>query len=175
MKRSKGRRRRQRSSRIDSIEVSTRLGRSIVPDNPYLGPTSSTQESTSRDSRGLHALASKKPRSAFGVAVTPPLLMLVLFYTLAIHMRQSLGAWPTSSGEKGFPIALLIHTNLALGYFSILAASLFFFWPVAFLVCLGIRRCRFMLYYLTVYALSCLICYGAMSLAPAPFLYWWWD
>lgn len=144
-------------------------------DNPYFPPVSSTHESTSSDSVGLNTQATKKSRIALGVAVSPALLMLTLFYSLAIHMHQSLGGWPTSIGERGFPSALMIHSALATGYFSILVLASVLAWPVAVLACMGIRRCRFMLNYLGMYALSCLVCYVAMSLAPSPFLYWWWD
>ena len=112
---------------------------------------------------------------AVAAAVLPALLMLVLFYSLAIHMHRSLGGWPTSIGEGGFPAALIAHGSVAANYFMILVLVSIFAWPVAFLMCWLIRRWRVCVYYLGIYALSCLACFGAMLLAPSQFLNWWWD
>jgi hypothetical protein len=38
---------------------------------------------------------------------SPSFIMLVLFYSLAVHMHRSLGEWPASIGERGFPAALI--------------------------------------------------------------------
>jgi len=118
---------------------------------------------------------SKQSRIGFVVAVLPALLMFSLFYSLAFHMHHSLGGWPTSIGEIGFPAPLVTHGNIATTYFGVLFLVSIFVWPVAFLLCLLVRRWRVYLYYLGVYALACLVCFGAMLLAPAPFLNWWWD
>ena len=118
---------------------------------------------------------SKQSRNGFIAAVLPALLMLSLFYSLALHMHQSLGAWPTSIGERGFPAPLVTHGSIAVNYFGVLVLVSIFAWPVAFLVCSLVRRWRVCLYYLGVYALACLLCFGAMLLAPSQFLNWWWD
>ena len=118
---------------------------------------------------------SKQSRIGIIVAVLPALLMLSLFYSLAIHMHQSLGAWPTSIGERGFPATLITHGIIAVNYFCVLVLVSTFGWPVAFLLCLAVRRRGFCLYYLGVYALGCLVCFGAMLLAPSQFLNGWWD
>jgi hypothetical protein len=117
----------------------------------------------------------KPSRIGFTIAVLPALVMLVLFYSLAIHMRQGLGAWPASIGDHGFPAPLVTHGSIATNYFGILAMLSVFVWPPVFLLCLLVRRWRVCLYYLGVYALACLVCFGAMLLAPPQFLNWWWD
>jgi hypothetical protein len=117
----------------------------------------------------------KQSRIAVAVAILPASLMLTLFYSLAIHMHQSLGAWPTSIGERGFPPGLISHDSIATNYFTILLLVSIFAWPVAFLLCVLIRRWRVGVYYLGVYAFTCLVCFGAMFLAPGQFLNWWWD
>jgi hypothetical protein len=117
----------------------------------------------------------KQSRIGFSVAVLPALLMLVSFYSLAIHMHRSLGAWPTSIGERGFPAPLATHAYIAANCFGVLMLVSIFAWPVAFLLCLAIRRWRVCLYYLGVYALACLVSFGAILLAPLQFLNWWWD
>ena len=59
------------------------------------------------------------------VSSMPSLLMLALFYSLAIHMYQSLGGWPTSIGERGFSSLLTTHAYIATDYFAILLLSSF--------------------------------------------------
>lgn len=123
----------------------------------------------------FRARPAKQSRVAVAVALLPALLMLAMFYSLAIHMRQSLGAWPTSIGERGFAAPLVAHACLATEYFSVLMLLSIFVWPAVFLICLLVRRWRICVYYLGVYALACLVGFGAMLLAPSQFLKWWWD
>jgi hypothetical protein len=117
----------------------------------------------------------KQSPLAAAVAVLPAFLMLLLFYSLAGHMRQTLGAWPSSIGERGFPALLLAHSRAAEDWFIVLVWISMFAWPAAFLVCVLVRRWRTCVYYLGLYALACLVAFGAMLLAPAPFLEWWMD
>ena len=108
-------------------------------------------------------------------ASAPSLLALGLFYSLAIHMHQSLGAWPQSIGEAGFSDGLVAHVHAAIScFYSVLQATLFL-WPVAFVVCLLVRPWRRGTFYLGVHVLAFALCYGLMQLAPSPFLWWWRD
>lgn len=117
-----------------------------------------------------------RPSRALTIAaILPAFIMLSLFYSLAIHMRNSLGGWPTSIGNEGFPGALVVHDHIAETCFVALFLTSIFAWPVAFLLCTFVRRWRVGTFYLGIYALSCFICYGLMLLAPAEFLDWWWD
>ena len=93
----------------------------------------------------------------------------------SLHMHLSLGAWPTSIGERGFPAPLITHSSIACNYFSVLLLVSFIAWLPTFLLCLLAERWKVGCYYLAVYALACLACFGAMLLAPSQFLYWWWD
>jgi len=124
---------------------------------------------------GIRMRPAKQSRIAVAIAVLPALLMLVLFYSLAIHMHLSLGAWPSSIGERGFPEPLITHGYIATNYFALLFLISFIVWLPTFLLCLLVRRWRVGCYYLAVYALTCLACFGAMLLAPSQFLRWWWD
>lgn len=117
----------------------------------------------------------RRSRIAVAAAVLPALVMIALFYSLAIHMHQVLGAWPASIGERGFTASLMTHASIATNVFIILTLVNMFAWPVAVLLCLLIRRLRVCVYYLCVYAFACLVCFGAMLLAPSQFLNWWWD
>ncbi len=98
---------------------------------------------------------------------------------VAFRMRPTkpsrLAAWPSSIGERGFPAPLVTHAHIAADYFSILLLVSIFAWPAVFLLCLVVRRWRGCVYYLGAYALSCLVSFGAMLLAPSQFLNWWWD
>src|SRR5947207_9837126 len=93
----------------------------------------------------------RQSRIGLASAVFPSLLMLLLFYSLAIHMRLRLGAWPMSIGDRDFPASLVTHDSLAANYFTIFMLGLFG-WPVAFLLCFLVKRWRGLVYYLGVYA-----------------------
>ncbi len=117
----------------------------------------------------------KPTRTSIIIAGLPSLLMLGLFYSLAIHLRLSLGAWPESIGTNGFSDSLVAHGRLAWNFCSALFAVSLFVLPVAFLVCLLVARWRRFVIYFALYALFYGICWGLMLLAPARFLSWWWD
>jgi len=108
-------------------------------------------------------------------AVLPALLMLASFYSLVIHLHYYLGGWPIGIGDNGFPRALIIHEIICVNFLIILVLGTIFVWPVIYVLCAAIRRWRVCLYYLGVYALSFLLCSGAMLLAPRPFWDWGLD
>ena len=114
-------------------------------------------------------------RTGIVVSILPGLLGLGLFYSLAIHMRRSLGAWPTSIGEAGFPPALVTHAAIATNYFGNLLGLSFFAVPAGVLVCLLVPRWRHLVAYFVLYALFFAVFIGLMQLAPEPYLYWWLD
>ena len=101
--------------------------------------------------------------------------MLTLFYSLAIHMHQSPGGWPTTIGDRGFPPSLVIHADLQWMYVVALVLVSVFVLPIILLVCLIVPAWRRFVVYLILYALFYGICWGLMFLAPKPFLNWWWD
>ena len=118
---------------------------------------------------------SRRSRGGTLLAASPALVMVVLFYSLALHMHHTLGGWPSAIGEAGFPPWLITHSHIAAWLLEILVLLAMFAWPLVLLLCLMVRRWRGFVYYLAVYAVSCLVCFGLLSLAPAPFLNWWWD
>ena len=111
----------------------------------------------------------------FAVALAPSVVQLVLFYSLAIHMRHSLGRWPTSIGGHGFSPGLLAHANVAVTYWECFILATVIAWPIAYILCLVISSWRQWSMYLGAYFLSCIPCIGIMLLAPGSFLNWWWD
>jgi hypothetical protein len=101
--------------------------------------------------------------------------MLGLFYSLALHMHRSLGAWPNSIGEQGFPPPLVAHVNLTQWFTVALICFGVFVCPLVILASLFLPRWRRLIPYFAIYVLSFGICWGLMQLAPKQFLYWWAD
>ena len=108
-------------------------------------------------------------------AALPPLVVLVLFYSLAVHMYFSLGQWPKSIGYGGFDAALTLHGGVQFWCVMVVAAMSFYLWPVATIGSAVIPKARRFLPYLAIFAVAVLACYGLMQLAPEPFLNWWRD
>jgi hypothetical protein len=109
------------------------------------------------------------------ISIFPGLLMLVIFYTLAIHIRLSLGAWPDSIGDRGFSPFLSAHGRFAWRYCVVLTSATMAISPAGILLCLLVPRWRRCTLYFVLFGLFHLGCWGLMLLAPEPFLNWWWD
>ena len=117
----------------------------------------------------------KASRTGIALSALPGLLMVALFYSLAIHMRRSLGAWPMSIGERGFPSPLAAHAAVTGCVFVVLLLCSLYVAPGAIVTCLLVRRWRYLIPYFALFALLFFVCWGLMQLAPAPFLDWWRD
>ena len=109
------------------------------------------------------------------ISILPYLFALLLFYSLAIHMHQSLNGWPERIGTNGFPPALLIHDQILGSYISYLLLFTVFVVPVIILVCLLVPRWRHLALYCLAHLVSLPIFFVLMQLAPEGYLYWWWD
>jgi hypothetical protein len=109
------------------------------------------------------------------ISVAPSLMMVSLFYSLAIHMRWSLGKWPSSIGEGGFPGPLIAHAYVAVHFFVVLLLLSFFVAPGVLLICLLVPRWRASAPYFALFLGAFFLGWGLMQLAPEPFLYWWRD
>ena len=109
------------------------------------------------------------------MAALPGMVMLALFYSLAIHMHHALGGWPASIGEGGFPPTLVAHCTVTWKVFKVLILGLFIS-PLPILACLLVERWRRFAIYFAVYAGAVIVCFAITQLAaPAQFLRWWWD
>ena len=117
----------------------------------------------------------KQSPVALVTAVSPALLMLLLFYSLVIHLHHHLGGWPANLGNHNYSPALATHEDIAGSYFWILALLNVLVWPVAYTLCALIRRRRACLYYFGVYALAYFVCLGVTLLAPSRFWEWFRD
>ena len=113
-------------------------------------------------------------RIGIAIAALPGVLMLALFYSLAVHMHHALGGWPTSIGERGFPPALVTHATVTMNFFLGLFLSLFVS-PIPFLACVLVKRWQRFATYFAVFAAVALLSLVLIQFAPEPFLYWWRD
>ena len=123
----------------------------------------------------LWARMDRKMKTGIVISILPYLLALMLFYSLAIHMNQSLGGWPERIGTDGFPQALLIHDKIQGFYISYLLLFTIFVVPAIILACLFVSRWRHLVLYFVLHLVSLPVCYVLMQLAPEGYLYWWWD
>jgi hypothetical protein len=121
-------------------------------------------------------ITTKPSRRGITIATLPPLLMVGLFYSLAIHMHHTLGRWP-SPFEWGppYPPSLSAHIYIAFFYLVVIFWLSISVWPITFLLCIFVRRWRVAVTYLGLYAFSLLVCVGSMLLAPSEYLRWWYD
>ncbi len=124
---------------------------------------------------GIRLRSTASSRAVTLLAMTPAAGMLCLFYTLAIHMHRSLGGWPAVIGTRGFSPSLEAHAKLAFGCFSALLMINLAVLPVLLVLCFIVHCWRRGLFYLGVGTTAFVVAFGAMMLAPSPFLYWWWD
>lgn len=115
------------------------------------------------------------PRTVIVVLIMPGLLMSASFYALAMHMHSSLGGWPKSIGDEGFPPALIWHADATFWYFESLILAMIFAWPFAVAACAIVSRLRRFIPHLCLFAGSLALHFVLMLLGPSPFLNWWWD
>jgi len=114
-------------------------------------------------------------RTGLAVSAAPGLLFLGLFYSLALHMHQSLGGWPTSIGERGFPPLLLTHATITEYWFMASIVATFIVVPIAILTCLLVPRWKHRVTYFAACEFLFFVAWTFKGLAPQPFLNWWWD
>ncbi len=117
----------------------------------------------------------KTSRAGIIISAMPSLIMLGMFFSLAMHMHSSLGGWPASIGEAGFPPLLLAHVNAAAFCYAAWFISSIVLVPAAIILCFCVKAWRRFIPYLILYAVLFFICRGCMQFAPEPFLYWWND
>jgi hypothetical protein len=116
-----------------------------------------------------------RSRLATAAAAFHPVVVVGLFYSLAVHMHRQLGGWPDRIGDAGFPDALVLHADVAQGAFGALLLGGMVALPCAVIFCACVPSLRSGLRYLGVYGVLSLVAVIVTQLAPAPFLSWWWD
>ena len=135
------------------------LGAAAVAAGPILGARSATSQS----------------KLATAAAAFHPIVVVGLFYSLAVHMHRRLDGWPDRYGDAGLPEGLVMHANIAQGAFGALLLGGMVALPLAALFCACVPGLRPGLRYLGVYAVLSLVAFVVTQLAPAAFLSWWWD
>ena len=113
-------------------------------------------------------------KPAIFISILPYLWALLLFYSFAIHMHQSLEGWPKRIGTEAFPQALFIHDQIQSSYISCLLFFTIFVVPVITLVRLFVSRWRHLVVYFLIHLVS-LPVYYVLQFAPDGYLYWCWD
>ena len=109
------------------------------------------------------------------LALTPSFLLLVLFWSLAIHMRHALGGWPLGIGFSEFEGPLLFHAQLACNFFFVFAEYSIWIWPAICIVSAIVPRLRRNLLYAGLYSAGFTMVTVLMFTAPSGFQHWWWD
>ena len=103
-----------------------------------------------------------------------PFAWLGLFYGLAAHLRLSLGRWPERLNENPHGWLFNLHFNATgLGFIGILLGLLVV--PAATLILLAWPSRRRWALYPLIFGAATLLAWVLLHLAPASFLYWWWD
>ena len=114
-------------------------------------------------------------KKALFLSTLPGVILLVLFYSLAGHMFLSLGQWPDSIGEHGFPRLLSVHASLSKGCFTFLYLLTVYVSPGVLLFLLASKPWRKFSLCLVAHVITFWVVYGCILLAPAQFLSWWWN
>jgi hypothetical protein len=113
-------------------------------------------------------------KTAVFVALAYPLAVLILYYTLLVHLRLGLGRWPIHISDN--PRTSLFHAHeVAAGLLfmvGVVLAPISSFFAIIFT---GAPRTRRWAAGLAIFTLGCLLVYAAMHLAPHSFVTWWWD
>jgi hypothetical protein len=112
-------------------------------------------------------------RQGFLWAIAFPVLWLAIFYALVAHVRLALGRWP-NFGESFNGWALSAHSQATWYLAGALVASLYPA-PLVLFGCLFFPRWRHISIYSLAYAAAMGLAFGAMLLAPSPFLNWFFD
>ena len=107
-------------------------------------------------------------------AASPPFAWLGLFYGLAALLRLSLGRWPERLNENPHGWLFNLHFNATgLGFIGILLGLLVV--PAATLILLAWPSRRRWALYPLIFGAATLLAWVLLHLAPASFLYLWWD
>ena len=113
--------------------------------------------------------------SLLAISTVPSVVMLLAFYSVAIHMRLALGELPGSIGTRGFPEALVAHGEISYRVWQWILGASAFAVPVGMLVCVVVPRLRRFARYLLLHEVFVGVALFLMCLAPERFRDWWGD
>lgn len=109
------------------------------------------------------------------VALTPSVLSLGLFWSLAIHLRHSLGGWPLGIGFAELQGPLLFHAQVAFNFFWLVTQYSIMNWPLYCGISAIFPPFRKTLLYAGIYSAGLALVTIFMFAAPSGFQQWWWD
>lgn len=109
-----------------------------------------------------------------GMLLAPACVMLVTLCSFAVHMHRHFDGWPRTIGERGFDAALSAHAEVALAGFGVLLLMTLAC-PLGCLLTAAVPRARRWLPHVAAFGAINMVAIGLTQLAPAGFLYWWWD
>jgi hypothetical protein len=115
----------------------------------------------------------KVSRIGIFASTLPNLLMLGLDCLFAIHMRLSLGGWPSGEGIDGFSTALVVDGTITVYYCTALILATIFIGPFALLLCILVSRWRRFVPYFILYGLVFTVCIVIANLLPEGYMRWW--
>ena len=107
-------------------------------------------------------------------SMTLPLLGLGLYFALAVHLRTTLGHWPTAIGQNPGSWLFALHEKAAWQMAVVIAHSLYAL-PAVIVLSLLSKRWRHVGVYALSYGGAVVTAYRLMNLAPPSFVNWWWD
>jgi hypothetical protein len=110
----------------------------------------------------------------FLCAISLPLLWLVLYFSLAFHLRVGLGHWPTSIGQSPGTWLFAVHEKSTWLLAGVMALSLYAL-PAVIVLGFALKRWRHVAVYALGYGAAVLTAFLLMNLAPSSFVHWWWD
>ena len=126
----------------------------------------------------LIAMYERRPspsRTSLLSALLPSALLLAAYYSLAVHMYLSLGAWPKSIGTHRFSQSLTLHADVLEGTLLIVIFANWVGYPILAIWSLIQRRLHGLHAALGIYGISMTVAAGLMLLAPSEFQYWFAD
>jgi hypothetical protein len=112
-------------------------------------------------------------RQGFLWAIAVPMLWLTIFYAQVIHVWFALGRWP-AFGEDFTDWALTAHSETTWHFAGALLLSVYAV-PLVAVGCLFFPRYRHVSVYSLTFAAAVGLAFGAMQLAPGPFLNLFFD
>ena len=104
--------------------------------------------------------------------LTPWAIFIALYFSLALHMFGEFDGYP-AIGTDGFSQLLKLHSAVTGGMFSMLAVASLIILPIGWLV--GLLKSRRWLSATNWFFVGLVLTIILMRLAPADFIYWWWD
>ena len=124
---------------------------------------------------GLLMPNARRSRLMLLVGLLPGLVVLISYYSLALHARLVLGEWPNQANDLVLPSALHLHIDASHWTVAMTILAVLILFPILVVIGLSMRRCRFLVAPIGLGALAVAFAIASTILAPDSFQDWWWD